>query len=447
MALDLDEPQRRALWARVVELVSERPSGPLTPTLRDAGALTFDAPRDPSEVFEDLARGLREGIVPVGHPAYFGLFNPAPADVGVMAAALSAAFNPQLATRSHAPWPVDLERQVLAAFGGRFGFAESEGTFTSGGAEANATALWVALFSAFPEAIEGGVRALPREPVLYVSADGHATVARAARLAGLGRTSVRVVPSDRFCRIKVRALHEAVARDREAGALPFLIVATVGTTSAGAIDPLEPLAALAARERLWLHVDAAWGGLAALVPELRPAIAGLERADSITFDAHKALSSPMGAGMYLSRRLGALARTFEDRGGYMPRDASGDPYAHSAQWSRRFIGLPVYAALATVGFSGYAASLRRQLALADRLREGLRAQGFSILNDTPLPLVCFAPRDGGDLDAVARRIIAEEAGWISVARLASGVRVLRACVDNHRSREDDIDGLLAALAR
>lgn len=451
MTLELDGETRRALWERLGELVEQyaRDVGdlPLAPVSTTAEPWDFSRPRDPSVVLEAMTRGLREGIVHVGHPGYFGLFNPAPATLGVVSAALAAAFNPQLATHSHAPWPVEIERQVLAAFGTRFGYSEVEGTFTSGGAEANATALSTALFQAFPDLSERGLRALSGNPTLYVSAEGHATVTRAARLAGLGRESVRVIPADRHSRMKTVALREAIARDRAAGASPFFIVATAGTTSAGAIDPLDEIATIAERAGAWLHVDAAWGGLAALVPELRGALEGIARADSITFDAHKALSSPMGAGMYLSRRIGALARAFDDRGGYMPRDASLDPYAHSAQWSRRFIGLPVFAALAAEGFDGYATSLRKQIALAQRLREGLVARGLTVVNDTPLPLVCFVDPTRRDLDSVARAVIAKGAGWISVTRLASGARVLRACVNNHRTDEAHVDRLLSALER
>ncbi len=458
MPLSLDAATRRALWERVAPWLERAGlDGPLAPSLHAAERWDFDAPHDPVQVFDAIARGLREGIVQVASPRYFGLFNPAPADVAVAAAALVAAFNPQLATRSHAPWPVDVERQVLQAFGARFGFAATEGTFTSGGAEANATALWCALHAAHPSFADGGARALGAQPTVYVSAEGHATISRAARLAGLGRDAVRIVPADKWSRLKTSALREAIARDVEAGFAPLLIVGTAGTTSAGAVDPLDELARIAERAGAWFHVDAAWGGLLALLPEHRAALAGIERADSITFDAHKALAAPMGAGMYLSRRIGQLARTFDDKGSYMPRDASLDPYAHSAQWSRRFIGLPVFATLATVGFAGYAEVFRAQLCLAERLREGLVARGWALANDTPLPVVCFSRPDRRgdeaargarrDLDAVARAVIGQGDGWLSVTRLSSGQRVLRACIDNHRTAEADVDRLLAALER
>jgi glutamate/tyrosine decarboxylase-like PLP-dependent enzyme len=128
-----------------------------------------------------------------------------------------------------------------------------------------------------------------------------------------------------------------------------------------------------------------------------------------------------------------------------------DPYARSLQWSRRFLGLGVFLTLAAAGFDGLAAALRTQCALADRLRERLRAAGFRVVNDTPLPLVCFVDdaREGGDraphLEALARKVIAQQAGWLSLARFANGGRALRACVNNHRTDPRDIDALVAAL--
>lgn len=461
--LDLDRDTRAELWERVVALleahasrVVDDPHARIGPSRSNEAiaeavrALDMSTPREPRALLDAIAAALDEGIVHTGHPRYFGLFNPAPAALAVVADALASGYNPQLATRGHAPWPVAVEEHLLQAIGERFGWTREDvrGAFTSGGGEANATALACALAAAFPEVGERGVRALPGEPRVYVSAEGHATIARAARLAGLGAAAVRTIPADAAQRMKPAALREAIAKDRAEGALPFLVVATVGTTSSGAIDPLPEIATIAERARAWLHVDAAWGGLAALVPELRASIEGIARADSITFDAHKAMSAPMGTGMFLTRRDGVLDRVFGDRTGYMPRDGAGDPYARSMQWSRRFLGLRVLLPLAAAGWDGYAASLRRQVALANRLRAALVERRWTIVNDTPLPIVCFVDREhasGRFLDAVARAVLASSGGWISVPRFASGGRALRACVDNHRTEERDIDRLVDAL--
>lgn len=411
------------LWDRVLAACEDVP-------LRGAGVdVELTSPMSPKDAIATAIAGLREGQVHVTHPRYFGLFNPAPLEISVMADALVAAFNPQLATHSHAKWPVDVEAALIRAFGARFGDF-TEGTFTSGGAEANTTALLCALHAKYPDFAARGVRG--RDPTIYVSAEAHPTIARAARMCGLGSDAVHVVPADQRLRMKTRF---ALSGD------PLMIVGTVGTTSAGTIDPLPELAAIAERARCWFHVDAAWGGFAALVPELRTHLAGIERADSITFDAHKALSVPMGAGMFLTRRAGALHAAFSDHAGYMPRDSSNDPYAHSMQWSRRFIGLKVYLALATVGWDGYASMFRTQVALGGLLRARLRDDGWTLVNDTPLPVVCFrGPR--GDLGAIARNITN---AWISVTKLSTGERALRACIINRKTTAEDVEELVREL--
>lgn len=273
-------------------------------------------------------------------------------------------------------------------------------------------------------------------------------------MAGLDSDAVRTVATDEGLRMVPAALARRVAEDRAAGDLPFLVIATAGTTSAGVLDPLGAIAGVAAAEKLWLHVDAAWGGAAALVPELRACLAGIEHADSITFDAHKWLSVPMGAGLLLTPHRGALDATFAVATNYMPHpDATvPDPYARTVQWSRRFIGLKVLMSLAVAGWEGYATALRHQTRMGDLLRERLVAAEFRVVNDTPLPLVCFvdaARPDGSAPDYLAKAAnVVASAGdaWISVARLGKDrIPVLRACVTNVRTTEKDLDHLLARL--
>jgi len=413
----------------------------------------FATPRAAEGVLAGLASGLREGTVATTSPSYFGHFTTAPSELALRASAIATEANPQLATRSHARFAVDIEDLTVRAIASRFGYAPgvADGTFTSGGAEANATALALALARAFPEVAERGLRALARDPVLYVSNEGHASMVRAARLAGLGGDAVRVVPVDRRLRMKPGALGEAIARDRARGEIPFLVVATAGTTSAGTIDPIPEIAAIAERARLWLHLDAAWGGLAAFVPVLAPVLEGAARADSITFDPHKTLAVPLGAGMLLTRHPGALASVFHEQAGYMPRDASRDPYARSMMWSRRFIGAPTYAVLASLGWSGIADMLARQVALGERLRGALGERGWSVVNETPLPVVCFVDATHAEgsrpdrLAAIAREVGARGAGWITLVRFSSGTRVLRASVTSPHTREEDVDALVEGL--
>jgi aromatic-L-amino-acid/L-tryptophan decarboxylase len=416
----------------------------------------FARPRPPREALAAVIEGLTRHQVHAPHPRYFGLFNPSPTTMGVLGDALSAAFNPQLATASHSPFAVAAEAHLVRTIGALFGYApcDVDGTFTSGGAEANSTAVLTALTRACPAFARGGARALAGDPRLYVSEEAHASFHKAARMCGLGDSAVSVVPADHALRMKPDALRNAIAKDKASGAFPFLAVATVGTTSAGVVDPVARLADVASRAGIALHVDAAWGGLAAFVPELASLLLdGCARADSITFDAHKALSVPMAAGMFLTRHAGALAAAFgpAKRASYMPRDASRDPYARSMQWSRRFIGLKVLLSLATFGLDGYASSLRHQVSMGALLRSRLKADGWEICNDSALPVVCFTDGTRSDgrktayLNAVVRHLVSSGCAWISMTRVAGGARFLRACVTNHQTGPCDIDALAVAL--
>ncbi len=459
---EFTENDMAALWQTVAQMAQDYrrdlPGLPVAPVL-DPGALRgalaafdFDARRPWQDVLVWVDDRMRGDQLHTGHPRYFGLFNPAPVPLGVAADALVAAYNPQLAAWSHSPFAAEVERHLIRAFAMRFGFEEAsaDGTFCSGGAEANHTALLCALATRFPGFAEHGVRALPGDPVLYVSVHAHHSWVKAARACGLGGEAVRFIAAGPGHRMDVNALALQIVEDRARGAMPVLVCGTAGTTNGGIIDDLEAIGRLCRTEKLWHHVDAAWGGAACFVPEYRAWLKGVEAADSITFDAHKFLSVPMGGGVFLTRHPAALDRAFRIETSYMPRDACeldvSDPYAHSLQWSRRFIGLKIFLPLAAAGWEGYAALIRKQTELGYRLRMFLEADGWTVVNQTPLPIVCFT--DGGlqnpkSLLRIAEAVVASGAAWISPASL--GKTVLRACITNFRTEESDLHALVAAL--
>jgi glutamate/tyrosine decarboxylase-like PLP-dependent enzyme len=209
------------------------------------------------------------------------------------------------------------------------------------------------------------------------------------------------------------------------------------------------LARFCRSERLWFHVDAAWGGAAIISPRLRDHLEGIDAADSITCDAHKWFSVPMGAGMFFCRHRDAVIDAFRAETSYMPDRAAGpllDPYTTSVQWSRRFIGLKLFVALAQQGERGYADMIEHQARMGDVLREALDGAGWRIVNTTPLPLVCFT-RDGlvtaNFLAALHERQIA----WMSEVRLAGGAPVLRACITSFRTTESDIRWVVREMSR
>jgi glutamate/tyrosine decarboxylase-like PLP-dependent enzyme len=192
-----------------------------------------------------------------------------------------------------------------------------------------------------------------------------------------------------------------------------------------------------------------------LSPKLRQVLEGIERADSIIFDAHKWLSVPMGAGLYLTRHPEVLERTFAIITDYMPREAAGldvvDPHKRSMQWSRRAIGMKVFLSLLAAGWQGYAEAIEHQAAMGDLLREKLAVAGWEVINRTPLPTLCFVDarhpegRSAAYLDVIARRVVISGKAWISTARLRRAIPALRACITNYRTGPADLDSLVAAL--
>jgi glutamate/tyrosine decarboxylase-like PLP-dependent enzyme len=368
-----------------------------------------------------------------------------------------AAFNPQLAAWSHSPFSAEIEQLLVHAFGNRLGYEPSriDGTFASGGAEANHTAILTALVKAFPQFAVSGLRGLDCQPVFYVSNQSHHSFIKAARFCGLGTDAVREIPVDEYFQMDVGLLTFQIMKDRSENFFPFMVVAMAGTTSGGIIDPIASIAKVATAEGLWSHVDAALGGAALLVPELRRLFKGIERADSITFDAHKWLSVPMAAGLYLTRHIDILSRTCCFTANYMPRDAIGldvvDPYTHSMQWSRRFIGLKVFLSLAIAGWDAYETTIRHQVEMGQLLRRGLRESKWKVVNKTDLPVVCFVDQVTSEgqsftyLEGIAREVVSSGKAWISITRLDENTPVLRACITNYRTESEDVIALMRAL--
>jgi glutamate/tyrosine decarboxylase-like PLP-dependent enzyme len=414
----------------------------------------FAQPQPLTAVLEDVAHMMRAWTVHSTHPRHFGLFNPSTENASIVGDALAALYNPQLAIWGAAPAAVEIEQFVLNALACRFGYApeSTAATFTSGGAEANLSALVAALTHALPDYAEQGLAGQSARPVFYLSEEGHPSLTKAAHLTGLGRHAVRTVPVDAGLRLDLAALARTVQQDRAQGLRPFLVVGTAGTTGAGMIDPLDALASFCADEGLWFHVDAAWGGAAVLSSRLAPYLTGLARADSITCDAHKWFSMAMGAGMFFCRHPAAVHRAFAAEAPYMPRGTPADraqPFVSTVQWSRRFTGLKLFMALAEQGFAGFEARIDAQSALADRLRTALRTQGWRVLNDTPLPVVCFSHpwlQSGRvKLRRVLEYLYRNQIAWIAETRVRGRTPVLRACVSSFRTEAADIDALMEGL--
>ena len=396
------------------------------------------------EVIQDAERMLRNWQVQVTHPRYLGLFNPAVTLPSVIAETLVAMYNSQLANWAHLSAGNEIERHTLGWLAGKFGLpSESIATFTSGGSEANLSAVTVALSHAFPEHSEHGLRSLSAQPAMYLTGEAHHGFNKIAHMTGIGRRAIRPVKTDRWLKLDMESLRRQVRQDREDGWAPLMVVGTAGTTAAGVIDPLPEIAQFCREENLWFHADAAWGGAAILSPALKHHLAGIELADSITCDAHKWFSVPMGCGMFFCRHRESVARAFHADVTYMSGKQSGlvfDPLTNSAQWSRRFIGLKLFLALANLGESGYAAMIEHQAGLGNVLRQALMKSGWQIVNETPLPLVCFT-REHLDATAFIAELHRRQIAWMSETRI-NGTPALRACITNFRTTEANIQQIV-----
>lgn len=440
-------------WSRWNASVRDHP---VRPTLSEQelttrmAAYDFEQPRALDETVEDMADLLERGNLHAAHPRYFGLFVPGVREAGVAGDALAAIYNPQLAAWWHGPAAAHVERCTLAFFRTRIGLPESAfACFTSGGSEANLTAVLSALAARFPGHPEDGLG--DARPVFYASDQAHDSFVKIARTAGLGARAIRRVRSDAGQRLDVEALEHMIGTDRAKGETPFLVVATVGATATGAVDPLNEIADLCRREGLWMHADAAWGGIALLSTRLHGAAAGIERADSVTWDAHKTLPVPMGAGMFFARDRRPTDAVFSVRTAYVPDAARGtlDAYQHTIQWSRRFTGLKVFLTLAELGREGIERMVDRQAAMADLLRQALGTAGWTITNDTQLPVVCFVDERASpaQTSALARHVAEEGRAWISEVRLPDERRWLRACITHADVGPPDVRALVDALDR
>ncbi len=427
-------------------------SGPVTPTLdmkafgAELARFDFTAPRPLEEMLRWTVNRLEHGIVQMGNPRYFGLFNPGASFPAQLADRIAGAFNPQLASSASSPVPVALERHVIDAVAARAGFAPgSTGHFATGGSEANFTALICALSAAHPDFAAAGARAFAGPVRFYTSRDCHIAWLKIAHQAGIGREALRLIDTDGGGRMDAEALRRAIAADRAAGSVPVMVVATAGTTGAGMIDPLHACADICAAEKLWYHVDAAWGGAAVASDRLRPLLAGIERADSLTIDAHKWLAATMGCAMFITRHAALLPQVFHAATSFMPSSvAAVDPYLNSVQWSRRFVGLRLFLELGAAGWSGLARHVERSVEVIARIEKELLRRGWTVLNDSKLAVLNVVPPGSGDIPAHVRRVVGSGRAWVATAKF-EGRDAIRICATHGETSAADVDALVAVL--
>jgi glutamate/tyrosine decarboxylase-like PLP-dependent enzyme len=225
-----------------------------------------------------------------------------------------------------------------------------------------------------------------------------------------------------------------------------MLVATAGTTGGGMIDPLHACADIAQQERIWFHVDAAWGGAALASEKLRGLLGGVERSDSFIIDAHKWLATTMGCAIFITRHGHLLSEAFHASTSFMPSSlANLDPYLNSVQWSRRFLGLRLFLALAAAGWEGLGAHVERGVEVVHQIEARLVALGWTVANDSALAVLdAIPPAALGDVRALVRRVVASGRAWVAPT-LFEGQDVVRICATNGQTSEKDIDALIAVL--
>jgi aromatic-L-amino-acid decarboxylase len=454
------EAMRRAGYATVDALVARLADPAAGPVLRRAeperlrellGGPAPEAPRDYGAVLARVVADVLPYASRTDHPGYFAFIPSFTTWPAALAELTAAAANPYCGAWMESAGAAQVELEVIGWFRSWLGMPESTaGLLVTGGSAANLTALLVAREAA------GGPSA---DSVLYVSDQAHSSLARTARAMGLRSGQVRVLPTDDRWRLRPETVAAAVRADRQAGHVPFALCASAGSTNTGAVDPLAALAGVCAAERLWLHVDAAYGGFAALTPKGRAALAGIERADSVTLDPHKWLFQPMECGSVLIRDGARLARTFAIHPDYLDgNDARGDGEVNFAdrglQLSRGFRALKVWMSVQTFGLAAFRAAVQHGLDLAEYAQELVASRpALTLMAPAELGIVCFRREVPGGDEADAERLgtaLAAElerggTALVSATRLA-GRHAIRLCVLNPTSTKDDVRHVIEHFA-
>ncbi|MEV7175499.1 pyridoxal-dependent decarboxylase [Kitasatospora sp. NPDC093679] len=403
-----------------------------------------------------LLKTVAEQVLPApmgnGNPRFFGWVNSAPQPAGVLATLVASAMNPSSAGGDHAD--VHLERAVVRWIAELVGFPHPAGggLLTSGTSMATIVCLAAArnraALRAGVDVRAEGLAALP--PLVgYVTGETHSCVRKAAELLGLGSRHLRTVATDAEGRLDTAALEAAIAEDRAAGRLPFLVVASAGTVGTGAVDAFHPIADLAEREGLWMHVDGAYGAFGVLDPVIAHRYAGMERADSLALDPHKWLGVPVDCGCALVRDTEGLRGTFSLVPSYLRDEAAGSLgwfSEYGTEQTRPFRSLKVWASVAHRGREGVAADIAHTTALARRLGELVEADpALELLAPVETSIVAFRYRpaglDGDELDRINRELPAavQLRGRVFVTgAVLGGHEMLRACLLNATTTEADV---------
>ena len=460
--LELSAEEMRRLGYHVIDTLieyyqtrAERPvAEPLDYELLD-GILSAPLPyagEDWNEVLDQFQHLVVDSSNRVDHPRFFAYIPLANNFVSVMADALAAGYNIFNAVWLQGPGAAQIERLTVDWLRQLFDFpAGAGGTIVSGGSVANLTGLAVAR-----QIMLGGDM---RDAVLYCSDQIHFAISRGLRVLGFAREQLRVIGSDEAYRLSLELLQETIAADRAAGKRPFCVIATAGTTNSGAVDPLDALADLCEKEKLWLHVDGAYGAPAMLTERGRRKLSGLERADSLALDAHKWLFQPIECGVVLVRDRRWLSQTFKETPEYLKDVEQADEELNfmyqGIQLTRQFRALKLWMSFKVFGLDAISRAIDAGFENAELAESLLRAAGcWEIVTPAQMAIVTFRYKPANGDEALANRVTHDLVGRLldDGYAFASGTQlrdktVMRICANNPRTTTDDLRKTIALMGR
>jgi aromatic-L-amino-acid decarboxylase len=405
------------------------------------------------ELFDEFEDDIVPNSTQIAHPRFLAYVLATPASIAPFAEAAAAALNQNCNLWTLSPAANAIEQKVIAWFHDLFGMHGGGGIITSGGSMANLSALAVARDTHHPgDPRLDGLQSIASRMVLYTSQEAHNSIDKAAAIIGLGTDSVRRIPTDDRLRMRVDSLREAVAADRRRGHQPFCVVASAGTVTTGAIDPIDELAEYCRREGFWLHVDGAYGAFAALSDRLHGDLRKAGEGDSLSLDPHKLLFMPLEAGCVLFRDSAGWRNTFSFSPGYlaMPPDADFLHFSeYGPQLSRSFKALKIWWCLRAHGRRRYQVAIERVLDLAaymgDRIVDEPRLE---LVAPVGLTAVCFRVRDADDSEnrRLLETLVRDGLAFLGPAHVR-GRFCLRGCFVNLRTTRQDVDAIVDAILR
>jgi glutamate/tyrosine decarboxylase-like PLP-dependent enzyme len=457
---------------QLATLLESVPNRPVTHNespsqVRDALGLSGPLPEtgaDPSSLIEQTARLLFDHSLLNAHPRFFGYITAPPAPIGILGDFLASAVNANVGAWMLSPAATEVEGQTVRWIASLIGYPEDcGGLLVSGGNMANMVCFLAARAAkGGAELREQGVGANGARFRIYASAETHTWIQKAADISGLGTAAIRWIPTDSSLRMDVAALRRHIEDDRKAGDTPAIVVGTAGSVSTGAVDSLREIGSVCEQYGLWFHVDGAYGGFAAAVPEAPAELRGLTQADSVAVDPHKWLYAPLEAGCALVREADALRAAFAYHPPYYHFEERATNYVdYGPQNSRGFRALKVWLALKHVGAAGYRQMIGDDIRLSQAMADAVRrheelefvTQSLSIATFRFVPLDVRSSVGKPDtekyLDALNREVLdrLQRGGEAFVSNAVVGGRyVLRACIVNFHTTRADVEAVPEIVA-